>query len=540
MQKSIKWARILVIAISILLLTTGTAFAAVIEMAVKDDKDNNYVFNYNELIDSYTRNVIGMKSVLYDDFSSKSVTSIATEERGHVDYQDVLNAYTLSVVQGKSFDVVKYIDSSSSKRVELKLGTRAVSVKDDKLVFTALNLSEGDIEAALKAVNDASSVSSMIRALTRNADAFQDGERFKKLHNFAQERVAGRMLARKSFKDADALAKAFKEELQSAEKTIIITYTEYGHTLKEIVGIQVGRNAQTDLYGGGWKSADSDLVRWHVDPNNFQGFMLPAARITASNVNVRSGPSTDYSIVGSRLQSGAGPFYVLNEGSDGNYAWYKILTGTRVGWVREDLLELTTRKGDAMFQFLKLSGNAGVSADEVNENILKGRGTLEGQAEAFIAGSEEYGINEIFLISLALHESGYANNRPSKLAKGYEVDDVDNKFPDKDKVTVYNMYGIGAFDSNPTEAGAQYAYNAGWFSPEEAIIGGARFASRNYIHHKTYQQDTLYKMRWNPASPGNHQYATDVGWATKQVPRIMNLYAQLETYILHFDIPKYK
>lgn len=72
-----------------------------------------------------------------------------------------------------------------------------------------------------------------------------------------------------------------------------------------------------------------------------------------------------------------------------------------------------------------------------------------------------YHINEIYLISHALLETG---NGSSILANG-------TMFNGK---KVYNMYGIGAYDSNPNYLGAKYAYEQQWFTPEAAIIGGAK------------------------------------------------------------------
>ncbi|HWJ80488.1 MAG TPA: mannosyl-glycoprotein endo-beta-N-acetylglucosamidase, partial [Niallia sp.] len=108
--------------------------------------------------------------------------------------------------------------------------------------------------------------------------------------------------------------------------------------------------------------------------------------------------------------------------------------------------------------------------------------------------------------------------------------------------TVYNMYGIGAYDGTAISSGAEYAYNAGWFTPEAAIIGGAQFIAQGYIKSG---QDTLYKMRWNPEAAQNsgvatHQYATDIAWASKQVKQISNLYSLLSSYTLNYDIPVYK
>ncbi|MCL6615621.1 MAG: glucosaminidase domain-containing protein, partial [Anoxybacillus ayderensis] len=138
------------------------------------------------------------------------------------------------------------------------------------------------------------------------------------------------------------------------------------------------------------------------------------------------------------------------------------------------------------------------------------------------------------LISHALLETG---NGTSALATGVVVSQVDGQ-PVEPK-TVYNMYGIAAYDSCPITCGAEYAYKQGWFTPEAAIIGGAQYIASKYINNPTYKQDTLYKMRWNPDNPGTHQYATDIGWAVKQVTNIKRLYDLLDRYTLIFDIPVY-
>ena len=107
---------------------------------------------------------------------------------------------------------------------------------------------------------------------------------------------------------------------------------------------------------------------------------------------------------------------------------------------------------------------------------------------------------------------------------------------------VYNMFGIGAYDRDPLKSGSERAYEEGWFTPEKAIIGGAKWIAGHYINNLDYQQDTLYKMRWNPKMPGVHQYATDVGWAYKQT-RVMDMVAEISernnSIILRFDVPVY-
>lgn len=64
--------------------------------------------------------------------------------------------------------------------------------------------------------------------------------------------------------------------------------------------------------------------------------------------------------------------------------------------------------------------------------------------------------------------------------------------------------------------------------------------SKKYINNATYQQNTLYKMRWNPSSPGKHQYATDIRWAINQTSSIKKMYDQFPDAVKTFDIPKFK
>lgn len=72
------------------------------------------------------------------------------------------------------------------------------------------------------------------------------------------------------------------------------------------------------------------------------------------------------------------------------------------------------------------------------------------------------------------------------------------------------------------------------------IEGGAKWISENYINNEDYNQNTLYEMRWNPMSPGTHQYATDIRWAVKQTFNIADMYEEFPEATLTFRIPVYK
>lgn len=202
------------------------------------------------------------------------------------------------------------------------------------------------------------------------------------------------------------------------------------------------------------------------------------------------------------------------------------------------------------YQFLVLSEPAGTVASELNSQFLKGKGTLEGQGDAFIEAASKHGINELYLISHAIHETG---NGSSKLARGIEVGLNKDKKPEmvtdknrKDLTKIkktYNMFGVQAVDACPEKCGSEYAYEQGWFKPHDAIVGGAAFISENYIQNKDLPLNTLYKMRWNPESKEagvlGRQYATHVEWATIQARNLADMYNKLSSYRARFDVPAF-
>ncbi|WHY33814.1 SPOR domain-containing protein [Cytobacillus firmus] len=293
-----------------------------------------------------------------------------------------------------------------------------------------------------------------------------------------------------------------------------LMYTDYNITLNSMLDKQMAMNPQTDKYRNEPRYVHADFVN------------LSTQRITADKVNLRSSPSTaDSSNIVQQLNTGD---QVMIIGKTGDWVevrltWQSAKTSDVNYYLNPNNFSIDNKD---YFQFLKLSKSANLNVSEVNDKILSGKGILAGKGQAFIEAANKYNINELYLISHSLLETG---NGTSKLATGVVYNGR----------TVYNMYGYGAYDSCALECGAKKAYELGWFTPEAAIIGGAQFISSGYIYNTTFQQDTLYKMRWNPVQTW-HQYATDIGWAYKQVSSIHNLYLLLDNYTLYYDVPVYK
>lgn len=167
--------------------------------------------------------------------------------------------------------------------------------------------------------------------------------------------------------------------------------------------------------------------------------------------------------------------------------------------------------GDSLFQHVLLSYPrpiTGLTADVLNKEL---KGSLAGKGQVFLDAGRLNNINPIYLV---MHSNLEGGNGTSALATG-KVEGYSGYF---------NVYGIGAYDGTAERSGAEYAKKQGWTSVDAAIKGGAKFVAQDYV---AKGQDTLYRMRWNPANPGTHQYATDIAWASKIASRMASLVQRL-------------
>ncbi|MGH4125362.1 MAG: N-acetylglucosaminidase [Clostridium sp.] len=254
----------------------------------------------------------------------------------------------------------------------------------------------------------------------------------------------------------------------------------------------------------------------------YEGWKLKVINVTKSNTSL-----TSYNCS-------------LDNITDIQYGLKASVTYTAGKWILADRNEIkyymdptNFLNGDGKYQFLKLNYTKGISVNEINA-VLQGKGVLNGKGQAFLDSCITYNVSPAYLISHAFLETGYGK---SVLASGVIVTQVKGK-PVPPKVS-YNMFGIGAYDADPTRLGSEYAYTNGWFSVEQAVAGGANWISKNYINNSSNNQNTLYKMRWNPNGAGNHQYATDIGWANKQTKNIKAIMDKFTNSNMYFDVPKY-
>ncbi|MGL5750461.1 MAG: N-acetylglucosaminidase, partial [Paraclostridium sp.] len=199
---------------------------------------------------------------------------------------------------------------------------------------------------------------------------------------------------------------------------------------------------------------------------------------------------------------------------------------------------VNSKKG--MLQFLKLdSYKGGITASELNGylNSLRpdsnGTNVFYNKGQSFIDAAKKYNIDLVYLVGHSMVESAYGR---STLAKGQVLTSYKGK-PLPEPVTVYNFFGIGAYDGSANLSGAEAAYHNGWTTIEKTIDGSAKWIANNYIHSSKYNQNTLYKMRYSYEHL-NHQYATDVNWCNVISGVMYKLIGMYDTASnLSFEVP---
>ena len=189
-------------------------------------------------------------------------------------------------------------------------------------------------------------------------------------------------------------------------------------------------------------------------------------------------------------------------------------------------------------QFLRVDKYTdGITASEINSFLNKkvsSSNVFYNKGQQFIDAAKKYDIDVVYLVSHCMWETGYGS---STLAKGQTITTYKGQ-PLNKPVVVYNFFGIGAFDGTANLSGGEYAYKHGWTTIDATIDGSAKWIATNYIKRSGYNQNTVYKMKWNNAT---HQYATDVNWCNGVASVMNGLIGYYEDQSkLTYDIIRYK
>ena len=189
---------------------------------------------------------------------------------------------------------------------------------------------------------------------------------------------------------------------------------------------------------------------------------------------------------------------------------------------------------DNTFQFLELKYTEGAQTAEGIKSLTEGS-FLEGDsiAQALIQAGENANVDAYFITSRLIQEQGRSG---TVLSTGYEYNGV----------TVYNPFNINATGNSSEEIlenAAKYAYEQGWDSLEEALIGGVHFVRTGYID---IGQNTLYLQKFDVVNQDKelytHQYMQNLLAPESEAENMKTIYEASGTVDanLNFIIPLYE
>ncbi|HEX2939172.1 MAG TPA: Ig-like domain-containing protein, partial [Ruminiclostridium sp.] len=288
-----------------------------------------------------------------------------------------------------------------------------------------------------------------------------------------------------------------------------VIYSNYSETLSSLITTQLGMNPGPGYYLNGWKY----------------------------------------------IQTTPGVYYYYKWNADGSTTYTKVSDPAAYQTIYNNLTKyidpqnLVGTSSADIYQFMKLTYLDGVNAGGLN-TFFNSSGVLNGMGQTFIDAGKNHNVNPVYLAMHSIEETG---NGTSLLAKGvqvtngnYTINGISYTSAVKATGTYYNLFGIGAGDGDVYHQGIEMALKNGWNSVPKAIDGGANWISYQYINTRDLlgsaytNQNTLYKMRWNPEHPGRSQYATDILWAHNSAVYIKQYFDKYTSSQLVFDIPVYQ
>ena len=115
---------------------------------------------------------------------------------------------------------------------------------------------------------------------------------------------------------------------------------------------------------------------------------LGYGKVTGNSVNLRSGPGTSYAVVGS-VKKGDTSCYIIGL----NNGWYKVITGSKICYIRSDYLELTqipyeNKASSNSPKFFRLGNSTGVAPSPEALNGSSGSANNSSAPQPSASGSQ--------------------------------------------------------------------------------------------------------------------------------------------------------
>ena len=255
---------------------------------------------------------------------------------------------------------------------------------------------------------------------------------------------------------------------------------QFEKTQKIMTGIQNYNTLDESRYPG-FKSALQNVKNQHPNWNlnvYYTGITWDQA-LNEQEVGLRS------------LTQSTGAWRKNNTGYDVSGNWY-LATRAAIAY----MMDPRNSFDGYIFQFQDLASSSGTYNDI--QKMVSGYSYLNNSncINAILQAAQQNGISPFHIASRIMQECGKSGGS----MYGYDYNGR----------KVYNLYNINVSGNGPEglEAGAKYAYDREWYTPEASIIGGASFLKNNYI---AVGQSTLYFQKYNVINKDyNHQYMQNI------------------------------
>ena len=145
---------------------------------------------------------------------------------------------------------------------------------------------------------------------------------------------------------------------------------------------------QGDWYKVNYNLQEGYMHADYLNVKTARNAELGYGKVTGNSVNLRSGPGTSYAAVGS-VKKGDTSCYIIGL----NNGWYKVITGSKICYIRSDYLELTeipyeNKTSSNSPKFFRLGNSTGVAPSPEALNGSSGSVSNSSPAQPSASGSQ--------------------------------------------------------------------------------------------------------------------------------------------------------
>ncbi|CAM3954133.1 SH3 domain-containing protein [Mesobacillus thioparans] len=236
------------------------------------------------------------------------------------------------------------------------------------------------------------------------------------------------------------LSKSFPSLKLIAKKEVLLS-AYHGSIFDTLSKIPEGTDLSSNFSVGDWYKVSYGGKTGFVNGSDFEvlesfteNLLNNKKYLVNVNLNLRKYPN-ELTQVMDQIPSGE----ILAPTHKTSNGWYKVSYGNKTGYISGSYVQ-EVLTGDPItnydsYQFIDLRTQSPVTAAQINSyiekyvNINKKVSILTGKGQAFINSGAKYGVNALYLVAHAIHESAYGTS-PIALGK-------------------MNLFGFGSYDAAP-------------------------------------------------------------------------------------------